>query len=158
MTRDHAKRLIPTLILATFATAFLAQPSNGLWLPFLMLGLLIFIPVRLYSALREPDERLPDLGGVAIWVISITLIFGIHHFRAQHMQAAADSVAKHIEQYIAHEGHCPESISGWTNSAAEYLRYSCDHGAPFLYYRDTYSDFDTHDSNFSRRAWEFHPD
>ncbi len=155
---EHTKKLLPTLILATFAALWMSYPYQG-FMAFLLIPAVAFLSVtRISQAMKYPDTRRLQVSRVAIWLTSVVVVFTIHHIRAEQWRETADRVANEINEYAAREGHCPESIDRWItpgDAKTIHLIYACYDGKPGLIYMDSFEAIARYYYRFDQRAWEW---
>lgn len=149
-----------SLLWAAIVVFLLALPGAGFMIVFVVAGLLIWVPYAVFRMARRPDERAWRLARVGIWVLTVPLLYGIHHFRDQSARRNADQLVAAVEAFERAHGRypaSPEEIGLARQRVRDKLGamgvYANFKGEPFLGYHTTFTPFGFCDYDFKQRAW-----
>jgi hypothetical protein len=164
MPVEYKKKIYFSLAAAALMVFLLGQNHAGFILYFVLFALLFWIPYSVYVIYRRPDARASQLARVAIWLVAVALVVGIHYIRHETTRHNADEIAASINKFMATHSRCPVTLDevGITQQQRKDLLgisgYSCEVGKPFLFYAVTYAAFDVFQYDFQTKSWEYRAD
>lgn len=153
------RALRSTLILAAVVILLLAQRKTGFMLLFLALPLLPWLLYNLYIIATQPARRKLQGTKMAIWVLTVLVIIGIHYNLHVSTRASADEVVGKIRIYSNERGSYPPNLEAIGMSNAQlrsrlgWSGYSIEAGKPHLSYASTYIPFHTERYDFESNKW-----
>lgn len=162
--RELLKKLGISLAFAAMLGGYLSLPGTGFAVLFLIFFQLFFIPLRMFYGITIPNERRVHFGRVAIWLLTIALVFLVHHVREDIRRKYADEVVAQLDAYTAAHGKCATRLEDVGLSSRDfhdrmgYGGYFCDGGKPFLFYMASFDGFSRWYFDFEKHEWDYFSD
>ncbi|MDR1529196.1 MAG: hypothetical protein LBS40_02115 [Burkholderiales bacterium] len=158
---EKKTKVYPTVIAASIFVFFLSMPHVFFMIYVPAIPLLIWMMVNLARAIRDPKTRKIRLARIAIWIVAIGFVCGIHRVMYVITRSYADEVIVKIDQFSKTHGYCPETLEDMGidrqqfKEALGFASYSCQDGNPSLYYAATFIIYDTYSYDFEQSIWEY---
>lgn len=157
--REYKKTVLMSGLVAIFTA-----PKHGGFMLFLVAPLFVIWVVYSILVIRSNSEQRTLLfWKIAIWVVVLASLGGIHWYYATASRQDAERVASSLFRYKAQQGVFPVELSQVGIDAQSLkkdwmLHYSIVNGQPVLFYATTFTPFETYSYDFAKRAWHHNPD
>ena len=158
--RTWLSTLRSTLIGAGIVTLLLCQPFCGFMLFLVLLFLLPWLVASLWIGFRHPEQRARRASQAAIWLCSVSLIVGMHVYRATSARDQAQLLVEKVIAYRQSHGRYPATAQalGYSDKQLRELfvmgGYFLTDGKPYLFYASTYMPFESESYDFALRQWQ----
>ena len=152
-----------TLITCGLVALITAQQYAAVLLMLVLPPLFFWLIYSAVVAYRKPQKRKWQLTRVAIWLVTIFLVFGVHWLRHHAIRVEADRIALAVENYKKKNGAYPanfEAIGEDSNRLRResMLFYRFNDGSPSLMYSSSIGPLDRYSYDFQSRSWAYGPD
>lgn len=160
LSRQAKRKIYSATIMAVIVVLTVGQRHAGFLLVLGALPLTAWLTWSAWIIVRRPYARLGQAIAVAVWLVALALLAGIHF--VWHMSARRDAseIVKGVEAYSASNGRCPKSIEHLgikremlADKLGENYSYVCDGGKAKLSYVATFTIFDTYSYDFDKDKW-----
>ena len=161
---NATRKILTALIGAALVVLVMAPRHAGFMLYIVVLAMVFWLPYSAYVIVRRPQYRRLQIALVAIWLVAVALVAGIHYVRHQTTRRDAQEIAIAIQSFIATRGRCPTSLEEIGISQRQLSdklgisSYQCVDGKPSFFYSATYIVFDIYDYDFNTGSWVYRPD
>lgn len=149
-----------TLIGAGVVTLLLCQPFCGFMLFIMLCFLLPWLLASLWIGVRHPEQRARRASQAAIWLCSVSLISGVHLYRATSTRHHAQLLVEKVIAYRQSHGSYPATAQaiGYSDARIRELfftgGYFLTEGKPYLFYTSTYMPFAVESYDFTLQQWQ----
>jgi hypothetical protein len=154
------KALRGTIIAAGIATLVLSQRHLGFMVALAAFILLPWIIASIWISIANPQKRSLQAAKVAIWLLSMGVVIGVHYFIASQTRVSAQEVVDAVANYYTSHGTYPEDLQsiGYTKDK---IRSMVGMGGyvferdrqPYFFYASTYVPFEVDRYDFSKHEW-----
>ena len=151
---------LTTLLIAVVVTPPLCMRYNGFMLLPLICFLLVYLVASPWSDFRHPEKRVLRAGQAAIWLCCVSLIVGVHVYRATSARDHAQLLVEKVIAYRQSHGRYPATAQalGYSDKQLRELfvmgGYFLTDGKPYLFYASTYMPFESESYDFALRQWQ----
>lgn len=148
-----------TLAPAALVTLLLCQRHMGFIVFFEILFLTPWLLLSLWKMYRDPKARSQRITEVAIWLLSVATIFGVHHVHASNAKAKAQKIIDSVEEYKTLHGRYPDETekvefnNAMRNAGLWLGYYTHSPNGPVLMYADTFIVHDYIQYDFLKKSW-----
>ncbi len=162
LSREAKRKIYSATIMAVIVMLTVGQRHAGFLLLLGVLPLGAWLTWSAWVIVRRPYARLGQLICVAVWLVALALLAGIHYVWYQTARRDANEVVKAIDAYSASYGRCPQYLENLglkhellVEKLGDNYTYACNAGRAKLAYVATFTIFDTFDYDFDRNAWKY---
>jgi len=158
------RALLPTIVSASIVALLFSQRHAGIGLLLLAFILLPWLLYSVYVIIRWSQRRAFQISKIAIWVVSVATILGVHYYLQVSTRANADALVAKIHDYQKNHGVCPANLEA-IGLSKEKMReqlglsvYGCEAGKLRLFYASTFVPFEEYRYDFERKQWKYEYD
>jgi len=160
LSREAKRKIYSATIMAVIMVLTAGQRHAGFLLVLGGLPLVVWLTWSAWVVVRRPYARLGQLISVAVWLVALALLAGIHYVWHQNARRDANELVKAIDAYSATNGRCLQSIDKLgikhevlAEKLGENYGYTCNAGKAKLTYVATFTIFDTFAYDFEKDIW-----
>jgi hypothetical protein len=150
-----------TVIAVAVTVLLLAQRQAGFMLFFFAFPLIPWFLYSVYVIARPPACRSVQATKVALWVVGVSAVLGIHYRLHLNTKARATEVVSAIRQYASERGTYPPNLEAvglsstqLTSKLGRSSAYGIESGNPHFFYASTYIPFSTESYDFQNNVWK----
>ncbi len=162
LTREAKRKIYSATITAVIVVLTVGQRHAGFLMVLGVLPLAAWLTWSAWVIVRRPYARLGQLICVAVWLVALALLAGIHYVWHQTVRRDANEIVKAIDAYSAIYGRCPQHLDNLgikpemlAEKLGENYSYVCDGGKVKLSYVATFTIFDTYARDFDKDVWAY---
>ncbi|KAF0161915.1 MAG: hypothetical protein FD157_4062 [Rhodocyclaceae bacterium] len=162
LSREAKRKIYSATITAVIVVLTVGQRHAGFLLILGALPLAVWLTWSAWVIVRRPYARLGQLICVAVWLLALALLAGIHYVWHQSVRRDANEIVKAINAYSASYGRCPNNIDNFgikrevlEEKLGDNYSYACNAGKAKLSYVATFTIFDTYAYDFEKDVWVY---